>query len=540
MKFGSLGLDETYLRHITETARNALRDDVILFTADPVDVAEKGTLSGRELFTTVNFGPDKNVTHAFETQASLNGKRGSPPFSAEFYSGWITRMGEDIQNPDFPLFLQKLDEVLKYNNNTGSVNLYMAHGGTNFGWSIGGQEDPVDGRQNDPVEYTEGKLESSMTWGPVLTSYDYDAPISEAGDYGQPGTGPPQHGPPNKFLVRRTYSMDGFILYRTNVDAAELHAGTTLYVGSKVRDSAVIMADGAYVGSLERDGKLAVVLNNAAERASHANNGEKVTLDILVMQLGRANFPGNNFDLKGLVSDLVLLNKKRLTGWRVFPLPLDNLEGLQLPDVTAEAVAPAAAAAAAPAAWKRAHALLQPAPAVINLAAEDTVKARLANEMEAAARSGEFPAITAVMPSDGGERCPTAPAGNTTASPVPVPDPALDGPTFYRGFFNVDGSLANADGVLPDTYMNVAKSSWAKGVAFINGYNLGYYWPEKGPQNTMYIPGPLLKACNNELILLEVGTKMRANASPKVFFTDKADFSGPPKLATPPAAAPSP
>ncbi len=36
----------------------------------------------------------------------------------------------------------------------------------------------------------------------------------------------------------------------------------------------------------------------------------------------------------------------------------------------------------------------------------------------------------------------------------------------------MDGSLANADGVLPDTYMNVAKSSWAKGVAFINGYNL--------------------------------------------------------------------
>ncbi len=217
------------------------------------------------------------------------------------------------------------------------------------------------------------------------------------------------------------------------------------------------MADGAYVGSLERDGKLAVVLNNAAERASHASNGKKVTLDILAMQLGRANFPGNNFDLKGLVSDLVLLNsalffchdactllpswsrrfqcchpfllvcgyklscslratavllmlpfvtyqpvatcwftdivqtqmfscvmsEKRLTGWRVFPLPLDNLEGLQLPDVTAEAAAPATAAAAAPAAWKRAHALLQPAPAVINLAAEDTVKARLAKVIEA-------------------------------------------------------------------------------------------------------------------------------------------------------------
>ena len=41
----------------------------------------------------------------------------------------------------------------------------------------------------------------------------------------------------------------------------------------------------------------------------------------------------------------------------------------------------------------------------------------------------------------------------------------------------------------------------------------GYYWPEVGPQNTIYIPGPLLRACNNELVLLELGTTMTANAS---------------------------
>lgn len=41
-----------------------------------------------------------------------------------------------------------------------------------------------------------------------------------------------------------------------------------------------------------------------------------------------------------------------------------------------------------------------------------------------------------------------------------------------RGFFNVNASLANADGVLPDTYMNMGKGPWAKGVAFINGFNL--------------------------------------------------------------------
>lgn len=43
----------------------------------------------------------------------------------------------------------------------------------------------------------------------------------------------------------------------------------------------------------------------------------------------------------------------------------------------------------------------------------------------------------------------------------------------------------------------------------------GYYWPVAGPQNTMYLPGPLLKACNNELILLELGNSMKADASAK-------------------------
>lgn len=50
----------------------------------------------------------------------------------------------------------------------------------------------------------------------------------------------------------------------------------------------------------------------------------------------------------------------------------------------------------------------------------------------------------------------------------------------------------------------MAMPSWAKGVAFINGFNLGWYWPKAGPQMTMYIPGPMLRDGENELILLEV------------------------------------
>ncbi len=38
----------------------------------------------------------------------------------------------------------------------------------------------------------------------------------------------------------------------------------------------------------------------------------------------------------------------------------------------------------------------------------------------------------------------------------------------------------------------------------MNGFNLGWYWPDKGPQMTLFIPGPLLRPGDNELLLLEM------------------------------------
>ncbi len=41
----------------------------------------------------------------------------------------------------------------------------------------------------------------------------------------------------------------------------------------------------------------------------------------------------------------------------------------------------------------------------------------------------------------------------------------------------------NEDGTFPDSYLYVG--NWGKGVAFVNGFNLGWYWPSRGPANTM-------------------------------------------------------
>ncbi len=71
----------------------------------------------------------------------------------------------------------------------------------------------------------------------------------------------------------------------------------------------------------------------------------------------------------------------------------------------------------------------------------------------------------------------------------------IDGqPTFYCGEFESDE--------LCDTF--ILPEGFTKGVIFINGFNLGRYWNEKGPQKTYYVPAPLLKKGKNEVVMLEL------------------------------------
>jgi len=42
-----------------------------------------------------------------------------------------------MANTSAQLMMQTLTDIVEYGNDTGSVNLYMAHGGTNFGYWAG-------------------------------------------------------------------------------------------------------------------------------------------------------------------------------------------------------------------------------------------------------------------------------------------------------------------------------------------------------------------------------------------------------------------
>ena len=65
-------------------------------------------------------------------------------------------------------------------------------------------------------------------------------------------------------------------------------------------------------------------------------------------------------------------------------------------------------------------------------------------------------------------------------------------------------SSFDAGKVPKDTFLSL--NSWSKGVVFVNNFNLGRYWPVKGPQKTLYVPANILKPspATNEILVFEI------------------------------------
>jgi hypothetical protein len=57
--------------------------------------------------------------------------------TAQFYTGWLTHWGEQMANTSSEQLALAMGELLAFANSSASVNLYMAHGGTNFGFWAG-------------------------------------------------------------------------------------------------------------------------------------------------------------------------------------------------------------------------------------------------------------------------------------------------------------------------------------------------------------------------------------------------------------------
>jgi beta-galactosidase len=324
-EYGSFGADSAY----REALRRMFVDagfEVPLFTADGDWLFDRGAISG--LLPAAN--GEENYDTLVARVNRFHGGRG-PYFVAEFYPGWLAHWAEP--HPDVPAerFLPALERLLRRG---ASVNLYMFHGGTNFAFWAG-----ANYTREVPIQ-------------PDLTSYDYDAPLSEAGwpspkfyairDLLVRLTGTPPPAVPESLPVitippvtlrpvaalpdllaradtvaaARPMTFEeldqpfGYVLYRHTF--AEATSGELAVEG--LHDWGLVLVNGQRVAVLERRSR-------TLRTPVHVPRGGR--LDILVETQGRINFGRDMVgERKGIVG-AVRLDGVALVGWTMFRLPFD-------------------------------------------------------------------------------------------------------------------------------------------------------------------------------------------------------------------------
>jgi beta-galactosidase len=330
-EYGDFGSDEEYLKHLRSIFLKAGFTDALLFTTNPTRGEKNGSLDGT--YAAVNFG----IGHAASGLDFLaNMRPGQPLFAAEYWPGWFDHWGGAHQTRPIEPQIADLETIL---GRGASLNLYMFHGGTSFGF-MGGA----------------GWTENSYM--PDVPSYDYDAPLDEAGHptakfdayrktlakyAGHPLPDVPQPPPviavpefalaessslwknlPSPVQSESAQAMEmygqayGFILYRTELRGA-VHGSLAI---PGLNDYARIYLDGKLVGTLDRRLKQeSLAIDSSADHAM---------LDILVENDGRINHTRMMLHEQKGAPNGVTLDGKPLTGWQVFPLPMTDLSKVRL------------------------------------------------------------------------------------------------------------------------------------------------------------------------------------------------------------------
>lgn len=405
-EYGSYGSDGQYI-HDTEQAVKEAGFDVPLFNCDGWEQALK--YDHGDLYVAFNFGSE--VQKNFERRAEQ--KRFGPNMVSEFYPGWYDRWTEPHHTGSTEQLKKDLGWMLEHN---ASFSLYMAFGGTTFGFDAGANSPP---------------------FVPEITSYDYDAPLDEAGrptkkfmalrdllsqhlSSGEKPTPPvPQASPtiafdgialhdvasladnlPSPIAAQQPTSFEmldvphGCVLYRTTLPAGP----AAKLEFTDLHDYAVISLDGKPLGELARQFKQDSIDLPAREKPAQ--------LDVLVHAFGHINFGQDMGDRKGIAAAKLHAGDTStvLSDWQQFKLPLNasDLSSLKFHD------------------------------------------------------------------------------GSSS-----------DSPSFFRGTITL--------GHPADTFLDT-RGIQGLGVIWINGHNLGRCW-SVGPQQTMFVPGPYLKQGENQIVI---------------------------------------
>ena len=420
-EYGSYGIDKPYVSAVRDLVRESGFTDVPLFQCDWSSNFTNNALD--DLIWTVNFGTGANIDQQFKRLKELRPE--TPLMCSEFWSGWFDHWGRKHETRPAKDMVQGIKDMLDRNI---SFSLYMTHGGTTFGhW----------GGANNPA------------YSAMCSSYDYDAPISEAGwttekffllrdllkNYLPAGETLPEvpaalpvieipefHftkvAPLFSNLPEAKQTVDiqpmeqfnqgwGAILYRTTLPEVTA-AGTTLKI-TEVHDWAQVYADGKLLARLDRrKGEFTTTLPVLKKGTQ---------LDILVEAMGRVNFDKSIHDRKGITEKVELISgnqSKELKNWTVYNFPVDY----------------------------------------------SFIKDKKYND-------------TKIVPTM---------------------------PAYYKSTFNLDK--------VGDTFLDM--STWGKGMVWVNGHAMGRFW-EIGPQQTLFMPGCWLKEGENEILVLDLKGPVKAS-----------------------------
>jgi beta-galactosidase len=318
-EYGSYGNDREYIAAVRDLWK-AAGIDIPLFTCDGPSQLWSG--SRTDLFCGVNGG--------YGALAELRRFRPTGPLIVtEYYPGWLSHWREGFPKVGADGIARDLERFL---TEGVSFNLYMAHGGTNFGLTAGANGPPL---------------------APHTTTYDYDAPIDEAGratpKFHTLRTAIGRHLPagerlpdipapiptiaiasvpfesraslldhlPRPHTAARPLSMEavdqtqGAILYRTTLPAGP---AATLRIG-RFADRLQIFVDGERRAQFDRRQGAVTLSLPARERPER--------LDLFVEAFGRINYGGGLHDRKGLLAP-VDLDETPLGPWEIFPLELSG------------------------------------------------------------------------------------------------------------------------------------------------------------------------------------------------------------------------
>lgn len=392
--------------------------NVPLFTSDGSWLFEGGSTPGA--LPTAN--GESNIPNLKKVVDQYHDGKG-PYMVAEFYPGWLAHWAEPHPDVDDSQIARQTEEYLK---NDVSFNFYMVHGGTNFAFTSGANYDKRRDIQPD------------------LTSYDYDAPISEAGwvtpkydsirnvikkyvEYDVPEA--PAQIPLIEIPSIKLNKVADLLAYterttpvsnQTPLTFEQLKQGYGYVLYSRhfnqpingmlsipgLRDYAIVYIDGEKVGELNR---------NTQTYDMEINVPFNATLQILVENMGRINYGSEIVhNTKGIISPITIADQEITGNWEMYQLPMN-----EMPDLSKMG------------------------------------RATMANGTSQAKR--------------------------------------LQGcPVLYEGVFTLDET--------GDTFIDMG--TWGKGIVFVNGHNIGRYW-NVGPQQTLYIPGVWLNKGENKIVIFE-------------------------------------